>query len=456
MAKRNSANALSPRDENLWRAQDSVRGENGRIWATLDGCRDDLDDAQTLARQPNEKLVRVLAILKELTTGKWADDILVDANHWARNHGLPSGLAPVLCFFPGLLKNVRRALEVLESESIFENEGDIQVAVATDLANTYCREHSLVEIGKRIPLLNGIEQLAWALTKSKGLYASLQHTYAKLKEENTQAIADRNEYRGLVLKEQARAVRAEEQVKRLREMEAALERTLNGSMPEGSEPLSIVDSAAMCVQLSRENHNIRTIIQQCVEDHPCMDPGDGSGDCGLCIVCTLKAWLKKSPAELAVSPYQNCGDLLAVIHRDGGHYIKEHGFEKAIADAENVVHTLRKDLDEARTFGEEVSDILTGSKEITCVYCGYKYLDPDNNPSELTEHIETCEKHPLYQARRDASSAQGDLEKHVGEAVILKQDIRWLIQVVKSKSGLGTGGKQMFEDVCDRSGVPAK
>ena len=35
------------------------------------------------------------------------------------------------------------------------------------------------------------------------------------------------------------------------------------------------------------------------------------------------------------------GSLLAVIHRDGGHYESEHGTEKACADAELAVHVQR-------------------------------------------------------------------------------------------------------------------
>jgi hypothetical protein len=40
------------------------------------------------------------------------------------------------------------------------------------------------------------------------------------------------------------------------------------------------------------------------------------------------------------------GDLLAVIHRDGGHYVEAHGWEKACADAEALVLAERvaKDL----------------------------------------------------------------------------------------------------------------
>ena len=39
------------------------------------------------------------------------------------------------------------------------------------------------------------------------------------------------------------------------------------------------------------------------------------------------------------------GSLLAVIHRDGGHYESEHGTEKACADAETAVHVLRGSLE---------------------------------------------------------------------------------------------------------------
>ena len=35
------------------------------------------------------------------------------------------------------------------------------------------------------------------------------------------------------------------------------------------------------------------------------------------------------------------GNLLAVIHRDGGHYVEEHGWEQACAEAERRVLRLR-------------------------------------------------------------------------------------------------------------------
>lgn len=36
-------------------------------------------------------------------------------------------------------------------------------------------------------------------------------------------------------------------------------------------------------------------------------------------------------------------NLLAVVHRDGGHYLAQHGLDKACSDAEAVYHDLRRD-----------------------------------------------------------------------------------------------------------------
>lgn len=38
------------------------------------------------------------------------------------------------------------------------------------------------------------------------------------------------------------------------------------------------------------------------------------------------------------------GELLAVIHRDGGHYAEQHGYHKATLDAMRIVHGMRQAL----------------------------------------------------------------------------------------------------------------
>lgn len=55
--------------------------------------------------------------------------------------------------------------------------------------------------------------------------------------------------------------------------------------------------------------------------------------------------LRNRVAELETVA-QQVGDLLAVIHRDGGHYQDEHGIAKAIIDAKEVVNQDRIDLNE--------------------------------------------------------------------------------------------------------------
>lgn len=38
-------------------------------------------------------------------------------------------------------------------------------------------------------------------------------------------------------------------------------------------------------------------------------------------------------------------NLLARIHRDGGHYTMKHGLEKSVADADKIVAKLNSDAD---------------------------------------------------------------------------------------------------------------
>lgn len=46
-------------------------------------------------------------------------------------------------------------------------------------------------------------------------------------------------------------------------------------------------------------------------------------------------------------------DLLAVIHRDGGHYQEEHGTHKAVVDAIAVIHADRAAIEAAEREGFE-------------------------------------------------------------------------------------------------------
>lgn len=58
--------------------------------------------------------------------------------------------------------------------------------------------------------------------------------------------------------------------------------------------------------------------------------------CGWCLVLEGILSILSSP-ESEGEAEKALGNLLAVIHRDGGHYQAEHGTEKAAKDAEAVV-----------------------------------------------------------------------------------------------------------------------
>ena len=70
-------------------------------------------------------------------------------------------------------------------------------------------------------------------------------------------------------------------------------------------------------------------------------------------IVDLKAKIAELKGEL-----QQAGNVLAVIHRDGGHYISKHGWRKACMDAKTLVVALRQkaienELEDLRLTAEE-------------------------------------------------------------------------------------------------------
>ena len=55
---------------------------------------------------------------------------------------------------------------------------------------------------------------------------------------------------------------------------------------------------------------------------------------GRCL-CDVCHWRKQY-----MDTNQHLGNLLAIIHRDGGHYIGKHGIDKAVKDAEAILSRL--------------------------------------------------------------------------------------------------------------------
>jgi hypothetical protein len=56
-------------------------------------------------------------------------------------------------------------------------------------------------------------------------------------------------------------------------------------------------------------------------------------DCETVVHCTKHGCIPKTPT---VDYKHELGNLLCRIHRDGGHYIAEHGWRKAIDDADAI------------------------------------------------------------------------------------------------------------------------
>ena len=63
-------------------------------------------------------------------------------------------------------------------------------------------------------------------------------------------------------------------------------------------------------------------------------------------------------AEIAAlkQQVQAAGNLLAIIHRDGGHYEAKHGWEKACKDGEIIVGNLRVELADQEFLKQQVAE----------------------------------------------------------------------------------------------------
>jgi hypothetical protein len=58
----------------------------------------------------------------------------------------------------------------------------------------------------------------------------------------------------------------------------------------------------------------------------------------------MKPWTPQQNFGMTSLP--SLSDLLAIIHRDGGHYEAEHGTQRAFEDAVRIVHSYRIQIEE--------------------------------------------------------------------------------------------------------------
>lgn len=116
--------------------------------------------------------------------------------------------------------------------------------------------------------------------------------------------------------------------------------------------------------------------EECGGELTCCGPMTEDGPLLDCLLCQRSEIITKLKAQLAARD-QQAGNVLARIHRDGGHYITQHGWEKACVDADAVVCRLQAQLaasEEKRLL--LVAEVLSGRNKETahheydCQYVG--------------------------------------------------------------------------------------
>lgn len=113
--------------------------------------------------------------------------------------------------------------------------------------------------------------------------------------------------------------------------------------------------------------------------------------------------------------------------------------EARIADLQAALATANQERDELKA---EIADM---KKHTWCAYCGHEILIDDDLATKISEHIMTCEKHPLHIALAALAAAQGDNGKlrEVIETMILfipdgwQMPLGWNQVVAQAQEALG-------------------
>ena len=149
---------------------------------------------------------------------------------------------------------------------------------------------------------------------------------------------------------------------------------------------------------------------------------------------------------------QERGNLLAVIHRDGGHYISEHGLEKAQADAEAMVLAERNanrtrpdynlrcqecgaahNLD--TSIPSKIWNVIAPDVSILCTLC----IDERMAAKGLTAEAEfyfvgKALKSKLYaESQGDVERQEREVERLQGESAGLRDKMRVTIDTLKKE-----------------------
>lgn len=84
----------------------------------------------------------------------------------------------------------------------------------------------------------------------------------------------------------------------------------------------------------------------------------------------------------------------------------------------------RAETKQARDWAEKTVQEIAEVRVLTCVYCGHQY--PDGTPAAkhaaLTEHIQTCEKHPMTELRNRVASFCDLMAEALGAEPLAPED----------------------------------
>lgn len=127
-------------------------------------------------------------------------------------------------------------------------------------------------------------------------------------------------------------------------------------------------------------------------------------------------------------------NLLCRIHRDGGHYIGQHGIEKACADADSRVAALNVECENLREENKRLQNLFQGQVKLIQI-CD----DVGNHPQEILR-------------------LQGELENVKGEREMLKDMRNHFYVVTKNDTGerkLVIGAQWMKQELmlCDEQPI---
>lgn len=81
----------------------------------------------------------------------------------------------------------------------------------------------------------------------------------------------------------------------------------------------------------------------------------------------------------------------------------------------------------------EITDYKNQSTLTYCVYCGTSFPLDNEAGEKVTEHIKTCEKHPLYQANQRVKELESELDQTARE---IFEEIEKVAQVRTSDNAI--------------------